>query len=176
MPKHPLSPEHYTAEEIARLLKLEPLDHEGGFFRRTAESGKMLPGLGRRAWSTIYSLITPEGFSALHRLAHDEVWCFHAGDSLESLQLKPDGSGGWMRLGLDVSAGDQPQMVVAAHSWQGTRLRSGGRWALSSCIVAPEFVWEDFELGQREALSAVYPAFAEGIGALTRTPPPQPAA
>jgi predicted cupin superfamily sugar epimerase len=172
MEQRPLSPEHYTAEEIVRLLKLETIDREGGFFRRTAESRVTLPGLDRRAYSAIYSLITPEGFSALHRLAQDEVWCFHAGDSLESLQLRPDGSGGWMRLGLDVTAGEQPQMAVPAHTWQGTRLRPGGRWALSSCVVAPEFAWKDFELGQREHLATAYPVFAAGILALTRPEPP----
>ena len=64
MDGRPLSPGHYTAEEVARLLQLEPLELEGGYFRRTAESALILPG-GKRAWSTIYSLITPEGFSAL---------------------------------------------------------------------------------------------------------------
>ncbi len=28
----------------------------------------ILPGIGRRAYSVIYSLLTPEGFSAMHRL------------------------------------------------------------------------------------------------------------
>ena len=172
MEQRSLSPEHCTAEEIVRRLKLEPLEAEGGFFRRTAESQERLPGSGRRAYSAMYSLITPGGFSALHRLAQDEVWCFHAGDSLESLQLRPAGSGVWVRFGLEVSAGDQPQMVVPAQTWQGTRLRPGGRWALSSCLVAPEFVWQDFELGQRESLTAAYPVFAEGIAALTRMQPP----
>ena len=91
MDGRPLSPEHYTAAEVARLLQLEPLDQEGGFFRRTAESAVRLSGSGRRTWSTIYSLITPEGFSALHQLTGDELWFFHAGDSLESLRLRPGG-------------------------------------------------------------------------------------
>jgi predicted cupin superfamily sugar epimerase len=37
-----------------------------------------------------------------------------------------------------------------------------------SCIVAPEFHWEDFELGPRAALMSAYPGFVEGIVALTR--------
>jgi len=166
-----LSPENYTAEEVARLLRLEPLDREGGYFRRTGESATILPG-GKRAWSAIYSLITPEGFSALHRLATDEIWCFHAGDALESLRLRPDGVGAWVKLGLDIAAGERPQDVAGAQVWQGTRLVPGGRWALASCIVAPEFVWEAFELAQREVLIAAWPGFAEGIRALTRAEPP----
>ena len=63
-----LSPDTHTADEVVRLLQLEPLDPEGGFFRRTAEAGMIPPGGSRRAWSAIYALFTPEGFSALHRL------------------------------------------------------------------------------------------------------------
>ncbi|MBI2815162.1 MAG: cupin domain-containing protein [Opitutae bacterium] len=166
-----LSPDHLTAGDVVRLLRLEPLDQEGGYFRRTGGSSTILPG-GKRAWSTIHSLITPEGFSALHRLATDEIWCFHAGDPLESLRLRPDGTGEWVKLGLNLAHGERPQDVVPAATWQGTRLAAGGRWALVTCVVAPEFVWGDFELGSRETLVASHAAFAAGIRALTRVVPP----
>ncbi|MDI1249879.1 MAG: cupin domain-containing protein [Lacunisphaera sp.] len=166
-----LSPDHLTADDVARLLQLAPLDQEGGYFRRTAEAAAIDPGSGRRAWSVIYSLITPEGFSALHRLAGDEIWCFHAGDALESLRLQPDGGGEWVKLGLNPAAGERVQDAVPAGEWQGTRLAPGGRWALVSCVVVPEFVWSDFELGDRAALTAAWPAFAEAIEALTRSQP-----
>ncbi len=165
-----LSPDHLSAWDVVRLLKLEPLDQEGGYFRRTGESDAILPD-GRRAWSIIYSLITPEGFSAMHRLARDEIWCFHAGDPLESLHLRAEGSGEWVKLGLHLAGGERPQAVVPAKTWQGTRLAAGGRWALVTCVVAPEFQWSDFELGSREALTAAYPAFAEAIRGLTREAP-----
>jgi predicted cupin superfamily sugar epimerase len=165
-----LSPDHLTAWDVVRLLKLGPLDQEGGYFRRTGESSTILPD-GRRAWSMIYSLVTPEGFSALHRLAQDELWCFHAGDPLESLRLRPDGQGEWVKLGLNLAAGERPQDMVPAKTWQGTRLAAGGRWALVTCIVAPEFQWTGFELGSREALIAEYSAHAEDIRALTRVRP-----
>jgi hypothetical protein len=78
----PLTPENYTADEVAARFGLAPLEPEGGFFRRTAESDTILPG-GRRAWSVIYALFTPEGFSALHRLAADELWFFHMEAALD---------------------------------------------------------------------------------------------
>ncbi len=168
MASRPLTPEHYSAGEVVRLLGLAPLEREGGFFRRTAESDAILPGGDRRAWSAIYALFTPEGFSALHRLTAAEIWCFHAGDPLESLRLFPDGSSRWVTLGLNPAAGERPQDVVAAGVWQGTRLAPGGRWALVSCVVTPEFRWTDFELGGREALCAAYPDWAADIDALTR--------
>ncbi len=164
----PLSPDNYTAEAVARLLELAPLEHEGGYYRRTAESDFILPGTGRRAYSIIYYLLTPTGFSALHQLGTDETWCFHAGDTLESLRLAPDGSGKTVRLGLDVKEGAVLHNVIPAHTWQGTRLAEGGRWALVSCYVAPEFRWSDFTLGDYDLLAKQYPAHAKAIRALVR--------
>lgn len=169
-----MTPDTYTAAEVVAALGLEPLDQEGGFFRRTVEAGYYVrrEELALRAYSVIYALFTPDAFSAMHLLTTDEVWCWHAGDTLESLRLHPDGRGEWVRLGLDLPAGDQPQDVIAAGVWQGTRLAEGGRWALVSCVMAPEFRWEDFTLGERTSLSATYPDWADGIAQLTRAEAP----
>ena len=172
MARGELSPETHSAEEVVRQLRLQPLDREGGYFRRTLESAVILPGLDRRATSAIFMLLTPEGFSALHRLRVDETWCYHAGDAAEGLRLYADGTGARVRLGADVGAGELLQELVPAGTWQGTRLAPGGRWALFSCVVAPEFRWEDFDLADRAALTANYPAFAPDIHALTRLEPP----
>jgi uncharacterized protein len=169
-----LSPQTHTAAEVVAALELKPLDQEGGFFRRTAEAGYYVQRDEQtsRAYSVIYALFTPRAFSAIHVLTTDEIWCWHAGDALESLRLSPDGHGKWVRLGLDLTAGDRPQDVVSAGVWQGTRLVAGGRWALVSCTLAPEFRWGDFMLGRRRELSAAYPDFAGAIAELTREDPP----
>lgn len=165
-----LSPDSHTAEDVIRLLRLEPLPHEGGFFRRTAESPSFIdsPWGRRRTWSSIYALFTPEGMSAMHRLRQDEVWCFHAGDPLEGLRLPPDGPGERVILGLDPEKGCRSQDIVLARTWQGARVAPGGRWSLVSCVVAPEFLWEDFELGTAEPLVRAYPDCESLIRALTR--------
>ncbi len=167
MSQHALTPEHYRAADVVALFRLEPLPQEGGFFRRATDTRAVSPD-GQRAYSVIYFLLTSDGFSAMHRLKSDEIWCFHAGDPVESLQLAAGGSGEWVRLGLNPERGEFPQTIIHAYTWQGTRLLAGGRWALVSCVVAPEFRWEDFELGDRGALAASYPDFSEGIIALTR--------
>jgi predicted cupin superfamily sugar epimerase len=164
-----LSPDTHTAADVVRLLELQPLDREGGFFRRTAE-GPAGALAGRRSWSAILFLLTPDGFSALHRLASDEIWTFITGDPVESLRLR-DGIGEWVKLGLAPAAGTRVQDVVRAGTWQGTRLVPEGRWALVSCVVVPGFVWQDFELGDRSALTASYPGFAREIAELTRPEP-----
>jgi len=168
MPLPLLAPETHTAQEVVRLLGLAPLAGEGGWFRRVGESDLLYTENGRRACSSIYFLITPEGFSALHRLDAVETWCFHAGDPLEMLVLAHGGEGRCVTLGTDLMIGQHPHWMVAAGAWQGARLRPGGRWALVTCVVAPEFLPEGFQLGERAQLAALYPKFAAEIAALTR--------
>jgi uncharacterized protein len=164
-----------TAEDVKRLLALEPLEPEGGCFAETYRSRALLaagtiPGFDapRPLATAIYYLIEPGGFSALHRLRADEVFHFHLGDAVEMLQLGPGPDGRVLRLGGDLAAGERPQAVVPAGVWQGSRLAAGGRWALLGTTVVPGFDPADFELGRRAALVARWPAHREAIEALTR--------
>lgn len=150
-----LSPDTFTARQVVDLLGLEPLPLEGGYFRRTISVPPKL--------SVIFYLLTPEAGSALHRLKSDEVWCFQAGDAFDLLRLNPDGSGDQIKLGCDRDDGQCLQALVPSGTWQGARLAPGGRWALVTCMCAPEFASEDFELGNAETLSAAYPKFAETV-------------
>jgi predicted cupin superfamily sugar epimerase len=163
-----LSPATHTAEQVIALLDLAPLPQEGGWFRRTHDA-TTTDSAGRRAWSMILSLFTPEQFSALHRVGTDELWIFQAGDPLEMLRLSDGGRGENLVLGLDVAAGQRPQVVVSGDVWQGARLAPGGRWALVTCVVVPEFHWDGFQLGDRDGLLMRHPTWADAIRRLTRS-------
>lgn len=145
-----------TAEEIIDRFNLKPLPHEGGYFTEVYQDSE------NRSQSSIYYLITEEGFSALHRLKIVEILHFYAGDALETIQIDPEGNLTQTRLsGLD--QGGAPQLVVPRHHWQGTRLAEGGQWALIGSTCGPAFEWDDFELGQRDRLIESYPAYRETI-------------
>jgi predicted cupin superfamily sugar epimerase len=152
-----------AARELIATLKLDPLPAEGGFFRQTWRS---------ETSSAILFLLTPAGFSALHRLDREELWHFHAGDPVEHVQLDPrDGRRRITRLGAEVRTGLTPQVAVFAGVWQGARLdpaRTAAGYALLGCTVTPP--WDDggFELGGREALAAAFPGERPWIEALTR--------
>ncbi len=121
--------------------------------------------------SAIQYLITPEGFSALHRLRTAEIWHFHAGDPVAHVQLDPlNATARTTRLGAAITDGEQAQLVVARDVWQGTRLATGGTrgWALLGCTLAPARDERDWELGIQEDLLAKYPAAAVLIRGLTR--------
>lgn len=163
-----------AAQSLIARLGLAPLPHEGGYFRRTWTSPDTLPD-GRPAGTAIYFLLTPEGFSALHRMRTAEVWHFHAGDRIEHLQLFPNerktATSCLTILGPEVLAGDTPQLTVPGGVWQGARLAPGAAehgWALVGCTMAPGWDDREFELGDRAALTAACPAEAARIAALTR--------
>ena len=157
-----------TAAEIIAALRLEPLPNEGGFFRQTYVSALGLPG-GRAAGTAIYFLITPDGFSALHRLRTEEIWHFYAGDVVEHLILDPaTGEGRKTHLGTGFAAGQTPQLVVPGDTWQGARLADGGAWALLGCTMSPGWDAREFTLGERTGLAARFPDWAADIRALTR--------
>lgn len=155
-----------AAQKLIASLGLEPLPHEGGFFRQTWRTD---------AGSAILFLMTTEGFSALHRITQTELWHFYAGDPVDHVQFNSaTGRARVTRLGGDVLGGDCPQLVVPAGEWQGARLApalpgSGGRgYALVGCTVTPAWDERGFELGNCEGLLQRFPAGADWIRALTR--------
>jgi predicted cupin superfamily sugar epimerase len=146
-------------------LRLEPLPGEGGFFRQTWRS---------ETTSAIFFLLTRDDFSAVHRIAQDEVWHFYAGDRVEHGQL--DARSGTLRMatmGPNVLAGEHPQLVVPANTWQGARLvpridDDSVGYALLGCTVSPPWSDAGFELGRRVELERLFPAQGEWIRNLTR--------
>jgi predicted cupin superfamily sugar epimerase len=158
-----------TAKQLIDALNLRPHPCEGGYFRETYRSARLVAG-GKSASTAIYYLLTPDTFSVLHQLPTDEVFHFYLGDPVRMLQLWPDGSGRIETLGTDVGAGQHPQLVVPAGVWQGSLLAAGGSFALLGATVAPDFDFADYEAGDRVALLRHYPSFAELITKLTGVP------
>ena len=164
-----------TAQEVIDRLQLVPLTIEGGYFRESYRAPlrfmphELPPDYGgeRSASTAIYYLLTPDTFSALHRVKSDEVFHFYAGDAVEMLQLWPDGRAEVVQIHNDLANCHEPQVVVPAGVWQGCRLVPGGRWALLGCTVAPGFEYADFEAARRADLLGAFPAHAALITALT---------
>ena len=162
---------------IIKTLDLAPLPGEGGYYRETYRSSDVIdassPGNAQcstRAMSTaIYFMVTPESFSSLHRLKHDEVYHFYAGSPTELMLIYENGMSEIKILGNDISRGEKPQMLVPKGTWQGVRLKSGrSDWSLMGTTVAPGFDFEDFELGRRDELMTLYPDIKDLIMKYTR--------
>jgi predicted cupin superfamily sugar epimerase len=148
-----------TADEIITLLGLSPLEGEGGYFRQTwvrpAPPGRTSDA--PEATAILY-LVTPESFSALHRLPHDELFHFYLGDPCEQVVIHSDGTVEPAMLGPDLRAGMQVQRLVPAGAWQGTRLAPGGRFALLGTTMTPGFDPGGFELATPQDLADLDPS------------------
>ncbi len=165
-----------TVETLRRILGLVPHPVEGGYFAETYRSADHIPasglpsryGAARAASTAIYYLLTPDTFSAMHRLTSDEIFHFYLGDPVEMLQLHPDGSHRVVLIGPDLEAGQRPPGHRPRHIWQGARLIPGGRHALLGTTVAPGFDYTDYETAQRPHLLTTHPQARNLITALTR--------
>lgn len=160
-----------TADEIKRLLDLDPHPVEGGHFRRTFTSAANVDlARGTRPQGTaIYYLLEAGTFSEMHALDSDEMFHFYLGDPLEMLLLYPDGGSAVFTLGHGLEAGQQVQVLVPAGVWQGMRLIGNGEMALVGCTVVPGFNYADYHNASFAELSAKWPEQAQRIKYLTRS-------
>lgn len=164
------------AQKIINKLGLEPLPGEGGYYRETYRDKDIISKncfAGRynsdKCFSTaIFYLLTPDTFSALHRLPAEEVFHFYLGGPVKMLQLHSDGSSEVINLGSDIENNQKLQVVVPRGTWQGSFLAEGGSFALMGATMSPGFDFPDYESGVREDLLKKYPEQKELIIRLTR--------
>lgn len=165
-----------SAADVIAHLDLVPLPGEGGYYAETYRTaltldGEQLPDEhrgDRHAGTAIYFLVTPDAFSALHRLAGDELYHFYAGDPVDLVTIDLDGTVVTRRLGTNFAAGERPQLLAPGGTWQGSALAPGGKWALLGTTMTPGFHLDDFDLGDRDELLRRYPEAREEIVRLTR--------
>lgn len=150
---------------------------EGGYYVRTYFSREWIAGEhlperfgGSRPFSTaIVYLLPGDEFSGFHRIQSDELWHFYAGTALTLHIIGTDGRLSLKVLGPNVDQGESFQQVVEAGCWFAATVRDPASFTLAGCTVAPGFTYDDFEMGDREVLSALYPQHAELIRRLTRS-------
>lgn len=148
---------------------------EGGFYRETwraadavATSALPVRFAGDRTLGTAIVYLLPEGErSHLHRLHADEVWHLYDGGPLHLHLLVPGRGHERLVLGKDVEHGESPQVVVPHGTWFGAETAEGAGYVLVGCTTSPGFEFADFEMGEREALLAEFPAERAWIERLT---------
>lgn len=149
---------------------------EGGYYAESYRSKEVihkqaLPERfgGKRSFSTgIYFLLESKHFSAFHRIKSDEMWHFYSGETLEIFVINP-GTGllQTIRLGSTPENDDVFQAVVPAGGWFASKPAPESSYSLVGCTVSPGFDFEDFEMGDRVALSNLFPQHESLITALT---------
>ena len=130
-----------TADDVIAALGLEP-HREGGWF---AETWREPAADGERpASSAIHYLLRAGERSHWHRVDATEIWHHYAGGPLALRVSVDDRAVDTHILGIDVTAGERPQVVVPAGAWQAAHPL--GDWTLVGCTVAPAFTFDGFEL------------------------------
>ena len=134
-----------AADDIIRLLELKP-HPEGGHFRETFRDTRQVEG-NRAASTVIYFLLARGERSHWHRVDAVETWHWYAGAPLLLEISQATGQVERVTLGSDLVAGERPQAVVPAHTWQAAQTR--GDWTLVGCTVSPAFEFSGFELAPK---------------------------
>jgi len=146
-----------TPERITELLGLVPLEPEGGRVAQTYLDGRS---------SAIYYLMVAPDSSGLHRLDHPEIWAWHAGSAARMLLVAPGGVVSEPVLGPDLEAGERPQVIVPAATWQAAEPL--GPWTLVSTFMAPPYSEDAVTFDGGAALAEAHPEHAGRIRRLAR--------
>lgn len=76
--------------------------------------------------------------------------------------ISPEGELICKQLGVNISKGESPQVLVPKGYIFGSALNEDG-YSLVGCMVAPSFSYEDFELFERKELLERYPQHEDVI-------------
>ena len=125
---------------------LDLIEHpEGGWFKETFQSKET--SNGRSKLSMIYYLLKENENSHWHRVTDaDEIWLWHLGDPL-LLSYSDERSTKEITLGPDLNNNEELQAVIPKSIWQ--KAKSNGAWSLVSCVVAPAFSFDGFEMAKK---------------------------
>lgn len=141
---------------------------EGGFYAEVYRSDQELETKSgkRNLVTSIYFLLRSEDVSHFHRIKSDELWFWHEGGTL-SVHLLGEKGHEILKLGPVDGRGTTAQHLVKANTIFGSTVDEAGSYVLVSCVVAPGFDFQDFELFQAKDLVQHYPEAKEIIFRLT---------
>ena len=140
---------------------------EGGFYSETYRSDQLTASQNRNLVTCIYFLLTSENVSNFHRIKSDEMWFFHEGSSLTVHTLDPQNGHLQHAVGNEIQKGQTPQLVVPKNTIFGSSVTDENSYSFVSCVVAPGFDFNDFELFSRKVLLEEYPESESIIRQLT---------
>ena len=148
------------------IQKLGLIKHpEGGYFKEIYRSDEILKNeclpqqyTGDRNISTsIYYLLEGDDFSAFHKLKSDEIWHFYKGAPATVYCIDAKGVLSEILLGDNLENNESFQVVIKKGTWFAARINQSNSFILIGCTVAPGFNFEDFEIGKKDELLALFP-------------------
>lgn len=144
-------------ESLIQKLALAP-HPEGGYYRETYRAPMQVHspvhGGMRSAFTCIHFLLCGGQYSAWHRVASDESWFFHEGSDVHVYSLLPAAKNKHEAIVTQTlgTASGCFELTVPAGTWFAARAVKPDLHTLVSCVVAPGFEFEDFELASKDQL------------------------
>lgn len=147
-------------------LGLQPLTAEGGFYKRSYESNRLITidkdgdPQKRHLATAIYYLLEADEKSVFHHLSSDEMWHFYLGDPLTIAEITPDGDCSQTILSNQLEQHQLPQHLVPAGNHFGAYIQDAHKqhgFSLVGCTVFPGFDFADFEVSSKEQLLELAP-------------------
>jgi predicted cupin superfamily sugar epimerase len=143
---------------------------EGGYYKEVFRSNEVVVRKSqtdfKQACTSIYYLLEAEDYSGFHRLASDEIWYFHQGESLHIHAI--DNQGNYTRHELSSTTNGSLSVVIPAGLWFAAEIPAKSGFTLVSCAVAPGFDFSEFEMAKKDELAEQYPAYTHLFNKLCR--------
>jgi uncharacterized protein len=166
-------PDDLTADEIRKLLALEP-NATCGFVLPTYHTKQAIApgGLeapfadGRPLGSALYFMVTPIAPVRLHRIRNDQLYHYYRGDPIELFLLYEDGNTERIIVGPDLRGGERVQQLIPGNTFHTARVIGRRKWFLGASTAWPGVTPADVEIGNLDALAAKFPALAEDLRAI----------
>lgn len=130
---------------------------EGGYFKETIAAKEAIQPpnrIARPLFTSILFMLHDQEISHFHRLESDELWIFQKGDPLDVVCINPSGDLKVIHLGYGEN--DVLQANVPSGTLFASYVPSEGV-SLVACIVAPGFLYSEFEMPSKDALLSLYP-------------------
>jgi predicted cupin superfamily sugar epimerase len=107
--------------------------------------------------TSIYYLLTKEHpIDYLHVNKSPIIHYFHGGSTVTYYLINPDGQLETHYLGLNVRAGEKPQLIVPGGYWK-TAVLLQGDYGLIGEAVAPGFEYEDMAIATTTEIKSNFP-------------------
>ncbi len=157
----------------ALIEQLSLTEHvEGGYFSETYRSAEEMTtpreGQARSVMTSIYYLLTDDRpIDHLHQNKSDIMHYFQMGSPITYILVDLDGNLSRVKLGLAITQGEVPQLLVPKGYWKAAVLESG-EYGLLGEAVAPGFEYRDMTIAKADEIRVQFSSIWDQLAPYVR--------
>ena len=131
---------------------------EGGWFSEVYTAP--FEAEGRALAGSIYFLLDKDDISHFHRIDCDEVWYYHEGCGIK-VTMVYEGKMSELLLGSGLSPEENMMVILPKGSIFAAENLDKNSYTFMSCMTAPKFSYEGFELLSKDQVLSEYPGLTK---------------